>query len=109
MPVRVRLPGLLRGATGGAVEVDLEASTVGDLIAALDLRHPGMGDALLDDSGLRRYWCVYVNGRDCRRIGGLATPVANGDRAWILPTTSGGMFAPTVPPVPTVPPAGSAP
>ncbi len=82
---------------------------MGDLIAALDLRHPGMGDALLDDSGLRRYWCVYVNGRDCRRIGGLATPVANGDRAWILPTTSGGMFAPTVPPVPTVPPAGSAP
>lgn len=113
MPVRVRLPGLLRdavpsaGDTGGELEPgtvgELEAGTVGELIAALDLRHPGMAEALLDDSGLRRYWCVYVNGRECRYLGGLATPVTDGGLVWVLPATSGGMFMPTVPTVPAVP------
>lgn len=97
MSVRVRLPGLLQAAAGGAEEVDLAAASIGDLIAALDARFPGMADALLDDSGLRRYWCVYVDGRNGRLIGGLATPLADGALVWILPTTSGGMYLPTVP------------
>ncbi len=97
MRVRVRLPGLLREAADGSGELDLAASTVGDLIAALDDVVPGMADALLDDSGLRRYWSIYVDGRSCRLIDGLATPLADGALVWILPTTSGGMYLPTVP------------
>lgn len=97
MTVRVRLPGLLRDAADGAGEFEIAASTVADLITALDGVVPGLADALLDDSGLRRYWSVCVEGRSCRLMGGLATPLADGALVWILPTTSGGMYLPTVP------------
>ena len=101
MPVHVRLPRLLRepGTAGGSDggQFDLDAASVQDLVSALDRRRPGMADALLDESGLRRYWCIHVNGRSCRLLDGLATVLPDGAQVWILPATSGGMFAPTVP------------
>lgn len=96
MLVRVRIPELLRGATGGEEQVQVPAGTVAELVAAIDAAHPGFAGLLLDESGLRRYWCIHVNGRDVRWLDGLATRVSAADAIWILPTSSGGTFLPTV-------------
>lgn len=96
MPVRVRIPELLLDATGGETHMDVSAETVSELIAAVDIAYPGFAGLLLDESGLRRYWCIHVNGRDVRWLDGLGTAVSPADHIWILPTSSGGMFLPTV-------------
>lgn len=94
VPVAVRIPELLTQECGGLSEVSLDAATVDDVITGLDTAHPGMRERLIDDSGLRRYWAVYVNGRDIRLGSSLATELAPGDVVWILPTSSGGMYLP---------------
>lgn len=96
MLVTVRIPELLQGATAGKQHIDVPATSAEELIGAIDARHPGFAALLLDDSGLRRYWCIHVNGRDVRWLDGLSTPVAPTDHVWILPTSSGGTFLPTV-------------
>jgi len=96
MLVRVRIPELLWEATGGEANVEVSAATIAELISAVDVVHPGFAGLLLDESGLRRYWCIHVNGRDVRWLDGLATAVSPADHIWILPTSSGGMFLPTV-------------
>lgn len=94
MATDVRIPEFLRGAVDGADVLEAEGTRVRDLIADLDARHPGFGDRLLDDSGLRRYINVYVGRRDIRFADGLDTAVAAGDTVLILPASSGGMFLP---------------
>lgn len=94
MPVQVRIPDLLQDATSGQAQIPIEASTVRDLIDALDVSHPGVHGRLMDESGLRRYWCIYVNGHDTRLGDSLGTALSSGDVVWILPATSGGMFLP---------------
>lgn len=96
MSVRVRIPELLLGATDGEAHVEVSAPNVAELIAAVDAIHPGFAALLIDESGLRRYWCIHVNGRDVRWLDGLATSVSPTDHIWILPTSSGGMFLPIV-------------
>jgi sulfur-carrier protein len=91
---QVRIPELLRELTGGRDQVAIDAASAADLIEALDRTFPGFADRLLDDSGLRRYWCVYVNGRDTRFGEGIQTSVEATDVVWILPTSSGGMYLP---------------
>jgi MoaD family protein len=99
MPVQVRLPHALADLTGGERQTSVEAGaagaepTVSGLVAVLDARYPGAAARLLDESGLRRYVNVYVNGRDVRLGAGLATPLHEGDAVWILPSSSGGMPA----------------
>lgn len=94
--MRVRIPELLREATEGKAHVEVSAVDVAGLITAVDAVHPGFAGLLLDESGLRRYWCIHVNGRDVRWLDGLATAVTPADHIWILPTSSGGMFLPVV-------------
>lgn len=93
MPVQVRIPGVLQGLTLGAPEVVAPAGTLAALIDDLEARFPGMRDRLLDDSGLRRYLNIYVNGRNVRLGESLRTVLNEGDAVWILPTSSGGMAA----------------
>jgi sulfur-carrier protein len=91
MPIRVLIPGPLRSLTAGAVEVEVDAVSVGGLIQALESRHPGLGERLLDPSGkLRGYVRVFVNERDVRGLQEVATPLAAGDTVAIVPAIAGG-------------------
>ena len=75
MPIKVLIPGPLRPLTAGAGEVEVDAESVGGLIQALESRHPGLGERLLDPSGrLRGYVRVFVNERDVRGMQEAATP-----------------------------------
>jgi sulfur-carrier protein len=91
MSISVRIPTQLRTLTGGAGEVQVEGSTVGDALKALDAGHPGMGDRLFDEAGnLRRFVNVFLADEDVRFLEGLATPVADGQTLSIVPAVAGG-------------------
>ena len=91
MSVSVRIPTQLRTLTGGAGEVAVEGSTVGEVLKALDTAHTGFSDRLFDESGeLRRFVNVFVADEDVRFLEGLATPVAGGQTLSIVPAVAGG-------------------
>ena len=91
MSVTVRVPTILRQYTGGASEVAVEGSTLGEVLAALDAANPGIGARVLDDEGkLRRFVNVYVNDDDVRFDAGLATATPDGAAVSIIPAVAGG-------------------
>jgi molybdopterin synthase sulfur carrier subunit len=91
MSVPIRIPTTLRTLTGGASEVTVDGSTVGQVITALEAAHPGFHDRLLDENGaLRRFVNVFVADDDVRFMDGLDTPVADGQTVSIIPAVAGG-------------------
>jgi molybdopterin synthase sulfur carrier subunit len=91
MAIEVRIPTILRNYTDGAKAVSAEGATLDELITNLESRHPGIKDRLIDDAGgLRRFVNVYLNDEDVRFLGGLGTPVSDGDTVTVLPAVAGG-------------------
>ncbi|WP_214413499.1 MoaD/ThiS family protein [Sphaerisporangium fuscum] len=90
MAIEVRIPTILRTYTDGAKSVTAAGATLSDLIGDLEARHPGIKERIVDDSGLRRFVNVYLNDEDVRFLGGLDTPVADGDTVTVLPAVAGG-------------------
>ena len=90
MPVEVRVPTILRQYTGGEKAVAAQGATLAAIIKDLDANYPGIGDRLLDDSGLRRFVNIYVNDEDVRFLDGLNSAIAEDDSITILPAVAGG-------------------
>ena len=90
MPVQVSIPTILRTYTDGAKAVDGAGGTLAEVIDDLEGRHPGLRERLVQDGGLRRFVNVYVNDEDVRFLGGLHTPVSDGDAVTVLPAVAGG-------------------
>jgi sulfur-carrier protein len=90
MSVQVSIPTILRSYTDGAKRVEAEGKTLDELIADLDVRHPGIGARLIENGELRRFVNVYLNDEDVRFTGGLATPLSDGDAVTVLPAVAGG-------------------
>jgi molybdopterin synthase sulfur carrier subunit len=91
MSVTVRIPTQLRTLTGGAGELSLDGSTVGEVLKALDAAHPGMAERLFDENGgLRRFVNVFLDDEDVRFLQALDTAVAAGQTVSIVPAVAGG-------------------
>jgi molybdopterin synthase sulfur carrier subunit len=91
MPIEVRIPTILRSYTGGEKAVEGKGDTLSDLFADLDTRHGGLRARLVgDDGSLNRFVNVYLNDEDVRFLGGIETPVSDGDVVTILPAVAGG-------------------
>ena len=90
MSIEVRIPTILRTYTAGQKAVEGSGGTLDELITDIESRHPGIKDRLVDDKGLRRFVNVYLNDEDVRFLGGLETPVADGDSVTVLPAVAGG-------------------
>ena len=91
MAVTVRIPTTLRPMAGGASTVQVEGSTLAEVIANLDAAHPGFKDRLLDESGaLRKFVNLFVADDDVRYLQGLETPVPDGETVSIIPAVAGG-------------------
>lgn len=87
----LRIPTQLRTLTGGAGEVTVDGSTVGEALKALDAAHPGFGERLFDDDGkLRRFVNVFVADEDIRFLDGLESPVDDKTTVSIIPAVAGG-------------------
>ncbi|MFE3458346.1 ubiquitin-like small modifier protein 1 [Nocardiopsis aegyptia] len=94
MRVTVHLPGLLRADAGGAAHIPVEVSDgtgLGGVLDELTTRHPGLDRRIRDEQGqLRRYVNVFVNGDECRAIGGLDAKVPEDADVRLLPSVAGG-------------------
>ena len=89
--VHVRIPGLLRSYTEGAERVDLALSgpaLLGDGLAELDARFPGLRFRVVDEQGkIRPHIKMFVNAVQARD---LATPLPPGAELMIVGALSGG-------------------
>ena len=91
MSVTVRVPTTLRTLTAGESEVAVDGATVGDVLDALEAKHPGFRERLLDDDGgLRRFVNLFVSDDDVRFLDGMETPVPDGETVSIIPAVAGG-------------------
>jgi molybdopterin synthase sulfur carrier subunit len=91
MAIKVRIPTQLRTLSGGAAEVSLEGTTVGEVLKGLDGEHPGFGERLFDEAGnLRRFINVFLDDEDIRFLGGVDTPVGPAATLSIVPAVAGG-------------------
>jgi MoaD family protein len=91
MPV-VKIPPVLRPSVSGMSEVEVDGSSVGEILRGLAGRFPDTGDQLFSEEGeLNRYVNVYVNDEDVRVQNGLETQVGHTDTVVILPAMAGGL------------------
>ncbi len=87
----VKIPPVLRAATGGDKEVSAEGGDVGEVLRSLAEQHPETHKQLFgEDGSLNRYVNVYLNDEDVRVLDGLGTAVKPQDTLVILPAMAGG-------------------
>ena len=83
----VLIPTPLRSYTGRA-HVDADGATIGEVLAALDLRYPGMRFRMIDEQDrMRPHMRFFVNGQQVRE---LSHPLRAGDAVQIVQALSGG-------------------
>jgi molybdopterin synthase sulfur carrier subunit len=91
MAVTVKIPTPLRTLTNNDDSCEVDASTLGDVVTALEATYPGMQERLLDEGGeIRRFVNIFVNGEDVRFLSGLTTSLDTGDEVSIVPAVAGG-------------------
>jgi molybdopterin converting factor small subunit len=91
MSAKVRVPTIFRTLTGGQSQVEVEGSTVGEVLDALEAAHPGFKGRLLDgDGNLVRSVNLFVADDDVRYTGALDTKVPDGETVTIMPAVAGG-------------------
>ncbi len=91
MSVTVRIPTTLRPLSGGVSTVQVEGATIAEVLANLNLAHPGFSNRLLDGEGnLHKFVNVFVADDDVRYLQGLATSVSSGQTVSIIPAVAGG-------------------
>lgn len=87
----VRIPTPLRTLTGGKDEVEASGTTVGELVADLESKYPGIRDRLLDEKGVRRFINIFVGDEDIRFLDGLKTELKGHEQISIVPAIAGGV------------------
>lgn len=81
----------LRRHTDGKARLELPEDTVGECLAELERRFPGLRGELRDDDGrLASAVNLYVNGQDVRYLSSLETPLGADDELTILLPVAGG-------------------
>lgn len=86
--MRVRIPSPLRSYTGGSANVVADGATVGELLADLDRRYPGLAFRMVDEQRRMRPHMVVFLGQDrCRDLDASLEGV---DEVVIMQALSGG-------------------
>jgi len=91
MPTQVRIPTPLRKLTGDLDVVEVEGSTIDEILKNLDATFPGLSERICDDAGnVRRFVNIFVNDEDIRFLEERATKINEGDEISIVPAIAGG-------------------
>ena len=91
MPTRVLIPTPLRVYAGKQDVIEVEGSTVGELLANMTAQYTELRKHLYNEDGrLRAFVAIFVNDDDIRFLEKEATPVKEGDTVSIIPTVAGG-------------------
>jgi len=87
---KVEVPPRYRGPTGGLGLIDVDADSVRSCIEAVEVRHPGFRELILDDDGnVRRFVSLFVNGEALDRDA-VDTAVSDSDHIQFLAAVAGG-------------------
>lgn len=87
----VRIPTTMRPLSGGASTVEVEGSTLAEVLANLNAAHNGFNERLFDEKGdLHKFVNIFVADDDVRYLDGLNTAVKAGDTVSIIPAVAGG-------------------
>jgi molybdopterin synthase sulfur carrier subunit len=85
------IPSSLRRYTAGESKVQVDGSTIDEVIENLERTYPGVKSRLCDDSGqIKRYVNVFVNDEEIRALQGADTPLSEEDEVSIVPAMAGG-------------------
>lgn len=69
----------------------VEGGTVAEVVRALDARHPGLGDYIVDERGaLRQHVNIFVGKALVRDRDALSDPVGPDDEVFVFQALSGG-------------------
>jgi sulfur-carrier protein len=86
--VRIRVASLLHNYTGGRSVIEVDATTVGEALTALEQQFPGFLFRIVDEQQqIRPHMNVFLNEEKVRD---LASPVAAGMEIYIVGALSGG-------------------
>ena len=89
--VTVYIPTPFRRATANRDRVDVSAPDVSVLLAELERSYGGLKGLVRNEAGeIHQHVAVYVNGEPIDELGGLATPLKDGDEVAIIPALAGG-------------------
>ena len=91
--ITIELPKSLGLSVDGKtiVEIGEPCETVGEALAALGRRSPGVLDRVVDEQGaVRMHVNFFMNGESIRFLDGLRTSMSDGDSILILAAISGG-------------------
>jgi molybdopterin converting factor small subunit len=86
----IRIPPVLRDATGGQRQVEATGADVRELLEDLATSYPQLRDRILADGELAPFVNLYIEGEDVRTRDGLDTPVQEGATVILLPAMAGG-------------------
>ncbi len=87
----LRIPTPLRTYTDGQSEIDLQGSTVHEVMDDLVAQHPALRPHLFNGEGqLRPFVNLFLNEDNVRDLQGMDTPLNEGDRLMLIPSIAGG-------------------
>src|SRR5882762_7912913 len=91
MANKILIPTPLRPFTGKQDAVEVDGTTIGELLANLTTKHAGLKPHLYNEQGkLRSFVNVYLNDEDIRYLEKEKTAVKPGDTISIIPSVAGG-------------------
>ena len=91
---KVLIPTPLRQYADKKDTIELQGSTVGEVLTALTTQHSDLRKHLFNDEGkLRSFVNVYLNDEDIRYLKKDKTSVKDGDTLSIVPSIAGGGYA----------------
>ena len=91
MSVSVLIPSALRAFVDRKSEIEAEGATVGEALAHVAAQYPDLKHQIYeDDTKLRGFVNVFVDGTNIKKLNGLETPVAAGATVMIVPAIAGG-------------------
>lgn len=88
--VKVRLATPLRKYSQGKPEIEVEGSTIKEVIDNIDAQSEGFAERILENGELKQFVNIFHNNEDIRFKEGLATELEQEDVLSILPAVSGG-------------------
>lgn len=78
----------MRSLTGGKSQVEVEGSTVRELVDVLEARYPGVADRIVEEGRIRPGLSVAVDGTVGNK--GLREPVGPNSEVHFVPAMTGG-------------------
>jgi len=86
----IRLAPILRSSVGGSKQVNVEGSTLNEVLTNLYERYPSLKEQIQPSEELSKFVNIYVNDQDVRFLKKLETPVSASDTITLLPAMAGG-------------------